>query len=195
MNFLAHLYLASPDEELMVGNFIADHVKGRSFARYGPGIAEGITMHRAIDDFSDTHPLVRQSAERLRPRYGRYGSVIVDIFYDHFLASNWPQYSPTPLAAFAEQTYQLLQRNEAMLPENSKRFLGYARQYDILTAYAQVEAIERVMLGMSRRAKFVSGMEYATEELNAFYLEFAAEFAQFFPDLQTFIAGQTWKSS
>jgi acyl carrier protein phosphodiesterase len=193
MNFLAHLFLAAPDEDLMVGNFIADHVKGRYYDQFGPGIGLGIRMHRAIDTFSDRHALVRQSAARLRPRHGHYAGVIVDVFYDHFLASQWTRYSSVPLLDFADQTYQLMQKNEAILPVNSLRFLFYARQYNILAAYAEVSAIGRVMAGMSRRAKFASQMQYATEELEAHYLEFAQEFNAFFPELQTFIASKVWQ--
>jgi acyl carrier protein phosphodiesterase len=195
MNFLAHLFLAAPDEALMVGNFIADHVKGRDYDQYGPHVARGIRLHRAIDTFSDLHPLVRQSAARLRPRYRHYAGVIVDVFYDHFLASHWATYSPTPLPQFAEQAYNMMQKNWQVLPPNSRRFLAYAQQYDILVAYAQIPAIGRVMAGMSHRAKFGSEMAHATDELQAFYADFGQEFGDFFPQLQQFVAQGTWEAA
>src|SRR5436190_842749 len=87
MNFLAHLYLSGDDADVMTGNFIGDFVRGRNLAeQFGEKIARGIELHRAIDAFTDHHSVVKQSKTRLRPKYGHYSGVIVDIFYDHFLA-------------------------------------------------------------------------------------------------------------
>ena len=97
MNFLAHIYLSGDNEELKIGNFIADSVKGKQYLEYPPGIIDGIVLHRAIDTFTDTHPIVSRSVERLFERYGHYSRVIVDILYDHFLAANWKDYSDIPL--------------------------------------------------------------------------------------------------
>src|ERR1700739_88451 len=105
VNFLAHLYLAGEDEGLIVGNFIADSVKGNKFNDYEPRIAKGIQMHREIDFFSDTHPVYRQSVHRLAPTYGKFSGVITDMFYDHFLAKYWNNYSNIPLKDFVENAY------------------------------------------------------------------------------------------
>ena len=89
MNFLSHLYLAGDSEELIIGNFIADAVKGSAFNQFSPGIQKGIVLHRKIDTFTDSHPVVELSKQRLRERYKKYASVIIDIYYDHYLAKNW----------------------------------------------------------------------------------------------------------
>ncbi len=96
MNFLAHLYLSGNDEQLMIGNFIADSVKGSSYKNFPDGIKRGILLHRAIDFYSDNHSVFLKSVERLRPNYHKYAGVIVDIFFDHFLAKNWKEYSENP---------------------------------------------------------------------------------------------------
>ena len=94
MNFLAHLYLSGNDPLVRLGNFIGDFVKGRDLAdRYEPAIVKGIELHRAIDEFTDQHAIVKQSKMRLRPKYRHYAPVIVDIFYDHFLAAGWDNHS------------------------------------------------------------------------------------------------------
>ena len=104
MNFLAHLYLSGDNEQIIVGNFIGDFVKGRNALQtFDPTIALGIELHRAIDQFTDTHPVVRSSKDRLRPKYRHYAGVIVDIFYDHFLARKWNDYHKTPLPEFAQR--------------------------------------------------------------------------------------------
>src|SRR6185312_17177742 len=97
MNFLAHLYLAGEDNELILGNFIADAVKGHAFDKYPAQVAKGILMHRSIDYFSDTHPVYLQTVHRLAPTYHKFSGVITDMFYDHFLASSWSDYSDIPL--------------------------------------------------------------------------------------------------
>jgi len=92
MNYLAHLYLSGPSEEIKVGNFIGDYVKGNNYNRYSQKIQKGILMHRQIDSFMDNHPITRQSASIFKTRYKRYSSVVIDIIYDHFLATSWNNY-------------------------------------------------------------------------------------------------------
>lgn len=184
MNFLAHLFLSGELSELMVGNFIADSVKGSSTINYSQGIQQGIKLHRAIDEFTDNHAEMLRSKERLRPRYKKYAPVISDIFYDHFLAVNWEDYSAVSLRDYTQQVYEFLGKYYNLFPERSKQFYNYMIKYDILFAYTKLEGIERVMLGMSRRASFISGMETAVEELQKDYPDYKTEFQSFFPDLQ-----------
>src|ERR1035437_8952080 len=126
MNFLAHLYLSGSDEQLMIGNFIADSVKGSSFKNYSEGIAKGILLHRAIDFYSDNHPVFLQSVIRLRPNYRKYAGVMVDIFYDHFLAKNWKDYSEKSLVQYADEVHSLMMKNIFLMPANSLMLLKYA---------------------------------------------------------------------
>jgi acyl carrier protein phosphodiesterase len=92
MNFLAHLHLSGNNPNIMLGNFMGDFVKGKSYRQqYEPEIIKGIELHRSIDEFTDSHPVVTESKNRLRPTYRHYSGVIVDVFYDHFLAANWNQ--------------------------------------------------------------------------------------------------------
>lgn len=188
MNFLAHLALAAPDEGLLVGNFIADHIKGNRWQEFAPPVQAGILLHRAIDHFADTHPLARQSAQRLRPRYRHYAGVLVDVFYDHFLATSWHRYMDVPLPVFSQEMYTLMNRHYELLPPTSRLFLQYATERDILAAYAEVDVIGRVLQGMARRIGRPSGIETAAEELQAHYHEFAEEFAQFWDEIVRFVA-------
>ena len=111
MNFLAHAYLSNDNPLLLVGNFMGDFVKGRDLhERFDPGIANGVELHRLIDSFTDSHPVVIESKKRLRESYRHYAPVIVDMFYDHFLASMWDNYSNLSLPEFVKRTYDLLKR-------------------------------------------------------------------------------------
>lgn len=190
MNFLAHLYLSGEEEELMIGNFIADQVKGKQIANYSEGIIKGIQLHRQIDSYTDQHATVLESKIRLRERYRHYAPVIVDIFYDHFLAIHWHQYSTLGLGKYSENVHAIIAKYEAILPEKSHLFFQYMLKNDILEAYGRVAGIQKVLAGMARRTSFLSGMENATEELVTHYSLFEQEFIDFFPQLQNFVSEQ-----
>ncbi|GAA4427128.1 acyl carrier protein phosphodiesterase [Pontibacter saemangeumensis] len=188
MNFLAHIYLSGDEEELLIGNFIADSVKGKQAELYSPGIAKGILLHRLIDHFTDTHPVVADTKSRLRPKYRKFAPVVGDMFYDHFLAANFEHYAQEPLPAYTQQIYSLIQRHFDLLPPRVQHLFPHMRRHNWLLSYAQVEGIGQALTGMSRRATFVSGMETAAEELQENYGLYAAEFAAFFPELQRYVA-------
>lgn len=185
MNFLAHLYLSGNDPAIMVGNFIGDFVKGRSVRdRFEPGIAKGIELHRSIDEFTDGHPVVGRSKERLRPMFRHYSPVVVDMFYDHFLAANWSDYHPVSLHRYAAGVYELLTARYDVLPQAARHMLPYMVKGDWLASYARTEGIHRALSGMANRTPYESGMERATEALEANYADFRKEFVEFFPEIE-----------
>jgi acyl carrier protein phosphodiesterase len=190
MNFLSHLYLAGESEGLIIGNYIADSVKGKAFNQFTPEIQKGIVLHRQIDMFTDTHPIVDESKKRLREKYKKYASVIVDIYYDHYLAINFQAYSDVSLHQFSQNIYKIIQDNHAVLPEKSVSFTKYMLQHNILFEYSKLEGIERVLMGMSKRASFQSNMEHAIHDLKEHYPLFEKEFALFFPELKQFVDTQ-----
>ncbi len=188
MNFLSHLYLAGNSDGLIIGNFIADSVKGSDFNSFSKEIQQGILLHRKIDTFTDAHPVVEQSKQRLREKYRKYAGVIVDIYYDHYLAIDWNTYSPVSLEVFTESIYTLVQNNQAILPVKSVQFTRYMLEHNILYGYSKLEGIERVLKGMARRTTFESNMEHAIHDLREHFSLFENEFKQFFPELQQFVA-------
>ncbi|CAL2103354.1 ACP phosphodiesterase [Tenacibaculum sp. 190130A14a] len=186
MNFLAHLYLSGDNKELMIGNFIADHVKGNQFSHFSENIQKGILLHRSIDTFTDAHPIVRKSKRRLHERYRHYDGVIIDIFYDHFLAKNWKNYSQIPLGVFVNSVYNLLQEHNHILPERTQEMLPYMIQYNWLYNYQFAKGIQEVLNGMNRRTEGKSQMNLATEDLLNHYGQFEQDFTTFFIELQNF---------
>lgn len=183
MNFLAHSFLSGPSEDLLIGNFIADAVKGSTINEFKNSIKNGILLHRSIDRFTDSHPIVHKSIQRLRPQYHKYSGVLVDIFYDHFLAKNWHLYSSIELKIFTRSVYALMQKNYEYLPRQSKEILPYMIKHDWLTNYSTLEGIQNVLNGMAKRASFVSNMEKGVTDLKNNYSLFETEFITFFPDL------------
>lgn len=191
MNFLAHLYLSGSNSNIQLGNFIADFVKGKNYVtRFEPEIVKGIELHREIDHFTDHHPVVQESKNRLRPKYRHYSGVIVDVFYDHFLAINWKTYSNESLTDFASQAYQMVRDHESIIPLEVNAMLPSMVKGNWLVNYGTIEGIHRALSGMSRRTPFESKMEEASRDLEENFSYFQKEFNQFFPELELFC--QKW---
>jgi acyl carrier protein phosphodiesterase len=187
MNFLAHAYLSGDDKKILLGNFIGDFIKGRqSLNRFEARIIRGVELHRAIDEFTDNHPVVDESKNRLRPKYRHYAGVIVDVFYDHFLATHWKNYHHESLEDFAEHTYQTIDSFSNILPFEFKRMLPYMVKGNWLVGYSDILGIHAALSGMSSRTPYVSKMDEASHDLREHYEEFKDEFERFFPQLKNF---------
>lgn len=184
MNYLAHLYLSGDEPLIAVGNFCGDAIRRSQLSAIPERMAVGVELHWMIDAFTDHHPVVERSKERLRPIYRKYASVLVDIYYDHYLALHWERYSDIPLAKYAQQQYALIRAHWDLLPGRIQYMLPYMEKYDWLTNYAKFEGIDNVLQGMGRRAKFESRMEEGVRELKSMHGEFEQDFFEFFPLLQ-----------
>jgi acyl carrier protein phosphodiesterase len=185
MNFLAHAYLSGDNAKILVGNFIADFVKGKQAMNAFEGeIKKGIEFHRIIDEFTDTNEIVHKSKARLKPKYRHYSAVIVDVFYDHFLATDWSKYHDQPLAKFTSHVYAVVESYKQILPEGASHMLPYMSGGDWLLNYSKIEGIHRALSGMSRRTPYESKMEQASEDLRTYYEDFKTEFELFFPLLK-----------
>ena len=184
MNYLAHIFLSGENPNIMIGNFMADSIKGSKYTSYTPEIQKGILLHRQIDTATDAHPSFRHSTKRLHKKYGHFSGIVVDIFYDHFLAKNWSNYSNIPLEDYIQEFYKLLRKNTEILPENIQKMTPIMMKGNWLLSYADLDGIDRVLGGMNRRTKNMSGMDKAGQELREFYSLFEADFKLVMKDLQ-----------
>lgn len=151
MNYLAHALLSSNDPQLQAGNFIADHIRGNNFDNLPPQIIQGIKLHRAIDSFTDNHPLFRQSKRVFYKGFEKHSGVLVDIYFDHLLAINFPNFSSTSLSHFAKTAYENYELFQSLFPERSKNFLTYLLRNDLYSSYASLQGIQLVLSGLSKR--------------------------------------------
>ncbi|MEM1138226.1 MAG: ACP phosphodiesterase [Bacteroidota bacterium] len=187
MNFLAHIFLSYPSEPLMFGNFIADYVKGNAYKSYPQTIQQGIIMHRKIDAFTDQHYMVKKSISRIRDAQGKYSPVVIDMFYDHFLAANWSDFHiALPLPKFCEEVYQHFKKRAKYFPTKVKTFFPYMVKYNWLLSYAQIEGIENSLIGLSKRTSYKSNMSEATNVLMQYYEELKQDFYFFLPEIQAY---------
>ena len=183
MNHLAHCFLSFGDEDLLLGNFIGDYVKGSAWKNYPKGVQNGILLHRTIDAFTDEHPAACQSKERIRLFAKRYAAAVTDVLYDHLLAIHWERYSAAPFDDFVEKTYKQLEKRAEEMPEELRHRLPRMLAGRFLHGYAQREGLGWALRQFSRR--MVGGMD-AGELTNFFFREidaFSMDFNVFFPDL------------
>ena len=183
MNFLGHFFLSGDDEQVTVGNFMADAVKGRDLSRFTEGLEQGIRLHRAIDSFTDSHPVQQQGRERAPAHAGRYASVVMDMYYDHILARYWEEFHPEPLAVFTQRMYRLLERNLQVMPLRTQRMVPYMIQGDWLTSYASLKGIGRALDGLSRRVPEGDAMRGSEVVLQEHLEIYTAEFKAFLPSI------------
>lgn len=186
MNFLAHIYLSFGDKDITLGNFIADSIRGNKYKHLPPRVIKGIELHRHIDTYTDSHKIPKQSSKRLHENYSHYSRVIVDIYYDHFLAKNWERYSDIPLNVFVDDFYDLLEENYAILPDGVKRMMPHMIADNWIFNYSKMDGIAKVLNGMNRRTKNKSKMNFAILDLEEHYDDFEKEFTQFFEELIIF---------
>ena len=186
MNFLAHIYLSQDNDFIKIGNFMADTIRGSKYEYLPLEVQKGIILHRAIDTFTDAHPIFRKSTKRLHENYHHYSGVIIDVFYDHFLAKNWVIYSDQPLAEYTSHFYEIMQANYAILTPKTQQLLPYMIAQNWLVSYATIEGIEIILSQMERRIKNDSKLSLSVNELKLYYHEFEEEFTSFFAALRNY---------
>lgn len=189
MNYLAHAYLSFGISEIAVGNLISDFVKGKKKLEYPDAIQKGISLHRAIDTFTDSHPVTQQAKVFFKPVYRLYAGALTDVVYDHFLAKDaheFPGEEGRGLLAFAEKTYEQLAPFQALFPEKFARMFPYMRSQNWLYHYRYKEGIYNSFTGLSRRAAYMPPPEQACELFEEHYTALEACYKLFFPALKDF---------
>jgi acyl carrier protein phosphodiesterase len=183
MNYLAHLFVAERTAESLIGNLAGDFVKGSLGDRFTPGIREGIRHHRAIDAFTDSHPDSGEFRRILHPEFGHYGRIIADMFFDHFLAQHWSEYSVEPLDEFLADVYARIDPHAEMLPGRLRLLYPRIRDDGWLASYGQVGGIHTALTNLSRRLSRQPDFRNASSYLIHRREELHGHFARFFPKL------------
>jgi acyl carrier protein phosphodiesterase len=190
MNYLAHAYLSFNEPEILTGNLISDFVKGKKKFDYSPGIQKGISLHREIDNFTDTHPVTREAKEVFRPDYRLYAGAFMDVVYDHFLATDKNEFTAESLLQFSANTYKLVEPFTAVLPAAFQKMFPYMQQQNWLNNYQYAWGIERSMAGLVRRSAFLSESDTAFSLFEKNYQHLQECYSRFFPALKNFVIEQ-----
>jgi acyl carrier protein phosphodiesterase len=192
LNFLAHLALSGEDTDLMIGNFIADFVKGKkALETYPASIQKGIFLHRKIDNFTDTHYITNELVEILRTQASRYAGVVIDILYDHFLAVHFEKFFSEKLEDFAQKTYITLFENFKFLPERLQEMLPYMQKENWLVKYGDGEnknfyGLQRSLEGLQKRSSHTGNFLLCIDVLQKNYAEFNDKSLVFLADVKEF---------
>jgi acyl carrier protein phosphodiesterase len=186
LNYLAHLFLSDPHPESLVGNLLGDFARGVDLSGFSPRIQAGVALHFRVDGFTDAHPVVLESKRRIAAPHRRYAGVLVDIFYDHFLAVDWHLYAPMALDAFTGDAYRALAAHGPILPERMARTCAAMAAGDWLGSYREVESIDLVLRRMSRRLRRENDLGTGAAALRASYEPLREDFHRFFPELLAF---------
>jgi acyl carrier protein phosphodiesterase len=189
MNYLAHAYLSFRNEDVLTGNMISDYIKGKKQYEYPKAILAGITLHRAIDEYTDTHDATRKLKEYFRPAYRLYSGAFGDVVYDYFLANDRQQFSsPESLRSFTQETYSSLEQNKSFFPEQFARMFPYMQSDDWLYNYQFDEGIGKSFGGVARRAKYIEETYTAFNIFLTHKKQMQLCYDEFFPAAKSFAA-------
>ncbi len=185
MNYLAHAQLSFENPDILAGNMISDFVKGRKKLDYHPCIQKGITLHRLIDNFTDSHPEINEAKSIFRPKYGLYASPIVDVCMDFFVANDNALFETHQvLEFFSLNTYQQIEKNLSALPEKFQLMFPHMKENNWLYNYRLEYGIERSLAGLVRRAKYMDNHLPAFELFQKHQSELKNRYDNFYPHLK-----------
>jgi acyl carrier protein phosphodiesterase len=189
MNWLAHLYLSEPNPEFRLGNLLADIATDQSLASLPDSFQRGIAQHRRIDAFTDSHPVVRQSIQRFGPPFRRFGSILCDVFYDHFLARDWDSYSSEPLSTFAQGVYGTFDTYRSLISPEAYSQLHQMRTGDWLCSYRELAGASQALQRIGSRLRRPVDFSESVLALERDYDSFHSDFRTFFPELSSHASG------
>lgn len=183
MNYLAHMLCSDDTPASMLGNFLADFVKGDVEGRFPREVVEGIRRHREADFFTDSHEVFGASRRLVSVPRRRYAGVIIDVVYDHFLTTSWDRYSSRGLDEFVGRVYENLGRNRVAVPHPVPMVIERMAREDWLRSYGTADGIDRTFRRISRRIRRENPLATAVEELEHNYDLLRDHFHCFFPQL------------
>ena len=186
MNYLAHIFLSGSNKKMQLGNFVGDAVKGNSYKDYPQDMCKGILLHRAIDDYTDRHPVVREVVQSLKPEFGRYSGVLLDIYFDYLLASHFELFARVSLKKYTRRFYTSLIINYRYLPVRFKGFIWHFIMTDRLGKYATPDGIREALGIMVEYRHMDLSVDKAIRYMEDHTEELFAVFEPFFIELQDY---------
>lgn len=186
MNYLAHAYLSFDHPDILVGNLISDFVKGKQKFNFTEGIQKGISLHRSIDLFTDSHPATKEAKKVYQTPYRLYSGAFIDIVYDHFLANDEQEFSESSLLSFSNKVYYMVEENISSVPGSFARMFSYMKKQNWLFNYRSIPGIEKGFGGLVRRAAYMNESETACHLFETHYQLLADCYRQFWKDLKPF---------
>lgn len=166
---------------------MGDFVKGPIPAAYPERLALGLKLHRRIDSLAQNSPDTRLSRQRLHPKFGHGRGIIVDIFYDHFLASSWANHSSEPLENYADRVYRLLQERNTQLPAELQRVAARMIEHNWLVSYQHRWVVGRALKNIAKRLSRPLPLAEGIDDLIAHDALFRQDFMGFMNEAMDFV--------
>lgn len=183
MNWLAHLYLSDANAQFRVGNLLPDLTSASRLVGLPEAYQQGIRRHRQIDVFTDSHPRVKSCISRFPKPYRRYGGILTDVYFDHFLARDWAHYSTVPLRRFLDDFYRDLESCLPEIPAPAAGVLDRMREQDWLGSYHRIAGIGEILERISRRLRRPFNLSDSLPFFEEHESRFQQDFHTFFPQL------------
>lgn len=179
MNFLAHSYLTFSDEQI-VGQFLEDFIRNKDRFSFPEKIGEGITLHRAIDTFTDAHPEIHEAKKIFSSLVRLYAGAFVDVAFDYFLANSLPD---KILKEHSEKVYWVLRNHEEIFPENFLRMLDSMEEDNWLYNYREDWGIKFSIQNVLSKAKYLDKNTPVFDVFLQNKAQLKVHFDAFFPDI------------
>lgn len=187
MNWLAHLLLSGPHPASRIGGLLPDLARPAELKSLSSEFQHGIQLHHQIDAFTDSHEIFRASSRRLKPNLRRYGGVLVDLFYDHFLTQDWTAWADTRLDDFVADFYSSFEIYQSALPASAWMRMDQMRKENWLCSYRDMDGLSLALDRMSRRFRRPVDLSLGLSALELEYEHFQQDFRNFFPELVNFV--------
>jgi acyl carrier protein phosphodiesterase len=186
VNFLAHFHLAWPDEGLVAGGLEGDYLKGVLRGQLPHNVERGVKLHRAIDAYTDGHPLIIQLRRELPPDLRRYAGILIDLCFDHYLSLHWSRFSNIPIDKFNAEVYQILAVHEQVFSHGARTMASRLIEYDILNLYGEWETVPATAARIGQRFKRHNPFLELDRELTPAKTAVEQTFLNFYPQLESF---------
>ncbi|MCM8538965.1 MAG: ACP phosphodiesterase [Lentisphaeraceae bacterium] len=189
MNWLAHVFLSPDDVNFKIGNLLTDVSKPEHLEIKNDSFQAGIRCHYEIDRFTDTHDLVKKCKKVFFPKYRHFSAVLVDVFYDHFLAAHWQSYSDISYREYVNDFYSLLKMKTLPLHKDSEIFIESIYTSDRLGIYDRIEGVKQALERISSRIRLRTKIDIRESivELNENYDVLLSDFRAFFSQLRSHV--------
>jgi acyl carrier protein phosphodiesterase len=191
LNYLAHFALSNLNQEHIIGNYLGDFIRGNTMENFSAAIQEGIRLHRNIDSYTDSHPIVIHSKRYIPQPFSRYSGILIDVFYDHLLSKHWQVLYSIPLSDFVKYIYQILTQYEQQFPERAKIFSQRMKQENILLSYTTIEGIRSALERIEQRLRQPNNLSHAISYLTELHPQLEKDFLEFYSQINKYINDST----
>lgn len=183
MNYLAHSFLSFSSEPVLYGQFIADDIKGNKWQLLDKEVQKGILLHRFIDDYTDTHPLLLELKKKMHPTLGKFSGVVLDVLFDHVLSLKWQDFSDRPRETWIQSTYNQLQKRQQEMTDKRRFITEKMIEHDWMNMYLTPEGTSQILNQMARRIPFANPMNDSFQVYFTHEKDIISTFDEFFPQI------------